>query len=104
MDFIVQNPSAISEMNKAIVDIDSIGEALSGLTPAQVSAYNSLPSDLQTTLFAAASATALAANVSTTMTNNIKKGKYGNEVTDMVSQYAEQQAQAQEQSSDSKGK
>ena len=99
MDFIVKNPSAISDMHKAIVDIDSIGETLSGLTPAHVTAYNSLPSDLQTTLFAAASSVALATNVSNTMTNNVKKGKYGSEVTDMVREYAQQQAQTQEQSS-----
>ena len=97
MDFIVNNPSAISDMNKAIVDVDSIGESLSGLTPAHVTAYNSLPSDVQTTLFNAASAVALATNVSNTMSSNVRKGKYGNEVTDMVREYSEQQEQIKEE-------
>lgn len=88
MDYVLQHPGAIAKMNEGMVESVQIGEQLSSLTAEQISAINSLPSDLRTTLFVdGAAAVALAYNVSKTMDENQKAGKYGNEITDMVSEY-----------------
>ena len=84
MDYILKNPTAISNMNQAIIDIDSFGDGLVGLTAEQVTVLESLPSDLGTTLLAAASGAALALNVVNQVNGKSKSNKYGNEVTDLV--------------------
>ena len=97
MDFIVKNPTAIADMNQAIVDISGYGEGLVGLTAEHMTALQSLPSDLGTTLLAAASGAALAANVASEMKKNHKKGKYGNSVTDMMDEYINGQEMEEEE-------
>ncbi len=88
MDYILQHPGAIAKMNEGMVEAVQIGDQLSSLTVEQISAINSLPSDLKTTLFVdGAAAVALAYNVSKTMDEHQKAGKYGNEITDMVTEY-----------------
>ncbi len=87
MDYLTQNPTAITDMNNALVDTVQIGEHLSGLSLEQVEAINQLPSDLATTLIGATATAALAMNVANSMNANEKAGKYGNEVTDMVAEY-----------------
>lgn len=99
MNYITQHPNAITDMNQAMVDVTNIGEQLTGLTVEHVQAIQSLPSDLQTTLLGAATAGALAYKVSTTMNGNEKRGKYGNEVTNMVSDYVNQQSASVEENS-----
>lgn len=81
---VVDNADKVSHMNQAMVDVTDMGDVLTGLTMEQAATLSSLPSDLQTTLIGAASAAALAFNVSSTMTANQRKGKYGNEITRMV--------------------
>ena len=88
MEYLVQNPTAITEMNQAMIDVTAAGDVLAGL---QLQQLGQLPSDLRTTLFAAASSAALAANVSNTMTEGSRKGKYGNNVTSMVDEYVASQ-------------
>ncbi len=88
MEFVVSHPGAIAKMNEGMVESIQIGENLQALSNVSIEAINSLPSDLRTTLFAdGAAAVALAYNVSKDMNKNEKKGKYGNSVTDMVSEY-----------------
>lgn len=87
MSYLVQHPDAITKMNEAMLETTALGENLIGLTATQVTALTSLPSDLQETLFGAASAGALAYRVSSTMEANKNRGKYGNEVTEMVNEY-----------------
>jgi len=97
MKSLTENPTAIMDMNDAMINTANIGEELTGLTLEQVNTINSLPSDLGTTLLGAATAAALAINVSNTMSNNEKQGKYGNEVTQMVAEYASSKSQTEQQ-------
>ena len=85
MEYIVSHPDAVSNMNQAIVDIQNIGDELVNLSGSQIEAISSLPGNLGPTLISAASACALASRVSNEM--NTKKKRYGNSVTDMVSEY-----------------
>lgn len=88
MDVVIQNPEAIAKMNEGMIESVQIGNDLMQLSAEQITALNSLPSDIKTTLFAnGAAAVALAYNVSKEMTKKANAGKYGNEVTDMVSEY-----------------
>ena len=88
MDVVLQNPEAIAKMNEGMIESVQIGNDLMQLSAEQITALNSLPSDIKTTLFAnGAAAVALAYNVSKEMTKKANAGKYGNEVTDMVSEY-----------------
>ena len=88
MDVVIQNPEAIAKMNEGMIESVQIGNDLMQLSAEQITVLNSLPSDIKTTLFAnGAAAVALAYNVSKEMTKKANAGKYGNEVTDMVSEY-----------------
>ncbi len=89
MDYLSQHPNAITDMNKAIADIADAGEKLSHSSLDKIGVLNQLPNSYRAALFGAATATALAMNVSDTMHKNAKKGKYGNEVTELVNDYAE---------------
>ena len=86
-NYIVSNPDAIVNMNNAAVDVTNLAEGLKGLSAEHVNALSSLPSDMFTTFMAAASSAALAINVSRSMDANMRKGRYGNQVTDMMDEY-----------------
>jgi len=61
---------------------------LQGLSAAHAEALASLPSDMLSTVVAAASASGLALNVSRKMhLNYVKKNGYGNEIIDMMDEY-----------------
>lgn len=94
LQYIQHHPNAIMKMNQAAIDTTAMGESLIGLSATQVQALQSLPSDMQTTLFGAASAGALAYNVAKTTQENSRRGKYqyGNEVTRMVEESMQQEA------------
>ena len=98
--YITQHPDAIAQMNNAVVDISNMA---GGLTFTQIQALQSLPSNMLTSLLSAASVAAIASNVTDTMTANVRKGKYGNEITDMVAEYASEEerkkAEAEERAS-----
>ena len=89
MEYIVANPDAIANMNQGMVEVTELASALQGLSVEHVAALSKLPSDMLSTLVCAASATALALNVSNTMDNKYgkKKRKYGNDITDMMGEY-----------------
>ncbi len=88
MGFVTSHPGAIAKMNEGMVESVQIGENLQALSAEHIQAINSLPSDLRTTLFAdGAAAVALAYTVARDMDKNVASGKYGNKVTDMVSEY-----------------
>ena len=96
MDYLVQNPNAISDMYQGMVDVTNMGESLTGLTIEQVEALQSLPSDMFTTLMGAASSAALAYNCakSTSKNRSSAKSEQEQQIIDMVSEYqASQQAQ-----------
>ena len=86
-NYMVSNPDAIVNMNNAAIDVTNLAEGLKGLSAEHVSALSSLPSDMLTTFMAAASSAALAYNVSKSMDANKRKGRYGNQVTDMMDEY-----------------
>ncbi len=90
--YIQQNPDAITNMNNAIVDIQTAAE---GLTFTQIQALQQVPNSLLVTLLGTASAAALASNINKQMEANVKAGKYGNAVTDMVSEYVAEHTQDQ---------
>jgi len=73
IDYLVQNPTAIMDMNNAIVDTVQIGETLGGLNFEQVEVLSELPSDLATTLIGATATAALAMNVAGTMNSQLKR-------------------------------
>ena len=96
MDYLVQNPNAISDMYQGMVDVTNMGESLTGLTIEQVEALQSLPSDMFTTLMGAASSAALAYNCakSTSKNRSSAKSEQEQQIIDMVSEYqASQQTQ-----------
>ena len=86
-NYMVANPDAIVDMNNAAIDVTNLAEGLKGLSAEHVSVLSSLPSDMLTTFMAAASSAALAYNVSKSMDANKRKGRYGNQVTDMMNDY-----------------
>ena len=97
MQYIAAHPDAIANMNDATLEIMEIGEALQGVTAAHVSALSALPSDMATTLIAAATATAMAGRICATMEDGMRKGKYGNQVTEMMDEYIEQEEEAEDE-------
>lgn len=92
--YIAQNPQAVANMNNAVVDISSMAN---GLSFTQIQALQSLPSDMFVSLVGAASVAAMANQVSNTMSQNVRKGKYGNSVTAMVDEYADEQEALRQQ-------
>ena len=97
MQFVLDHPDAVIKMNEGMVESIQVGEELAGLSAEHIAAINSLPSDLATTLFGtAASIAALTHQAATTMSNNVKSGKYGNKTTDMIQAYIDSKAKASE--------
>ena len=99
MNYLIQNPNAISDMYQGMVNVTNLGENIAGLTATQVEALQSLPSDLQTTLLGAVSSAALAYNCakSTGRTRTSAKSEQEEQVIDLVNNYAnakEMQAEA----------
>ena len=91
--YIEQHPEAITNMNNAMVDIQTAAE---GLTLTQIQALQTIPNSLLVTLLGTASAAALASNINQKMEANVKAGKYGNSVTDMVSEYVAEHTEEEE--------
>lgn len=89
MNYIVANPNAVIDMNNAMADVSTIGKELSNINIAQVTAYSSIPSNIRSTLFTAASSAALAANVASKMKNPTRQtlDEYDNPVTLMMQNY-----------------
>ena len=97
MEYFAKNPDIISQMNQGMVDVTNLGESLIGLSAEQVSMIQSLPSDLATTLVAAASSAALAYNVSRDMNRKYHKRSHKNEVTDMMDDLLYEEYEKEEQ-------
>ena len=93
--YIEQHPDAITNMNNAMVDIQTAAE---GLSFTQIQALQQVPHSLLVTLLGTASAAALASNINQQMEKNVKSGKYGNSVTDMVAEYVEDHTNEEEHS------
>ena len=92
LEFISQNPTAVIDMNQAMVDTVQMGQSLTGLTVEEVQALQNLPSDLQTTLIGAATAAGLAFKTASTMDQRYaKRTGYGNDLTDMVEDFVAKQ-------------
>ncbi len=99
MEYFAKNPDIISQMNQGMVDVTNLGESLIGLSAEQATMIQSLPSDLATTLVAAASSAALAYNVARDMQRKYHKRSHKNEVTDMMDEllYDEYEKEEQEE-------
>lgn len=91
--YIEQHPDAITNMNNAMVDIQTAAE---GLTLTQIQALQTVPNSLLVTLLGTASAAALASNINQKMEANVKAGKYGNSVTDLVDEYVAEHTEEEE--------
>ena len=103
MQFVLDHPDAVIKMNEGMVESIQVGEELAGLSAEHIAAINSLPSDLATTLFGVATSTAaLTYQAASTMNNNVKSGKYGNETTDMIQDYIDSKAKANEAATEEK--
>ena len=94
MQYMVQNPTAIAEMNQAMVDAAAIGDTLSKMQLEHIAALQTMPSNVQSYFLTCASSAALAANVANTA-QGARKHNYGNSVTDMVEEYSETQQNTQ---------
>ncbi len=88
MEYLVSHPTAIADMNQAMVDVTNMGEGLTSLQAAHMEALTSLPSDMASTIVCAASSLLLASHVAQSMRHKAqRKGEYGDEVTDMMDDY-----------------
>ena len=95
MNYLVNHPNAITDMNQAMVDVANIGDELQNL-----SSLGTLPSDMTTTLICAASAALLGHNILRKMEKSPrKKGEYGNDITDMMDDYlyGDEEAEVEEE-------
>lgn len=97
MEYIQQNPDAITAMNQAMVDVTKAGDVLSSMQLEQLIPLTTVPDPVLTTIINGASTAALANNINNSMA--AKKHTYGNDVTAMVDEYVEQQAAPQEERS-----
>ena len=89
MDYLVQHSSAITNMNQAMVDVTDMATTLSALQDVHMTTLASLPSDMYSTLMASFATCCYAGHIMSSMSNNYgKKGKYGNEITEMMEDYA----------------
>lgn len=105
LQYISQNPTAITDMNQAMLDTVNMGQSLTGLTVEQVQALQSLPSDVATTLFGAATAAGLAYKTATTIDQRYtKRTGHGNDLTDMVADFVENQQALQEEQTQGKSR
>ena len=92
MQFIVDNPYAIANMNQAMVDVVNMGESLSTLQAAHLEALSMLPVEMSTKIIGAASSAVLASTVASTLSKGPKKKtKYGDEVTAMMDEYMKEE-------------
>ena len=91
MDYIVANPTAITKMNNSVYEMTELGEELANLSIEQVTALQTIPNTIKENLISSATAASLAINVSNTMHTNYKKGKYGNNITQLVKNYIDTQ-------------
>ena len=88
MDYLVQHSGAVEAMNQGVVDVTDLAGTLSTLNSTHMDVLSSLPSDMYSTLMASFATCAYVGHVTSSMKNSIYKGKYGNEITDMMSEYA----------------
>ena len=102
MNYIVAHPTAITDMNNAMIESTSLGEEIAQLSLDQVTALNSMPSNISNSLLGAAAATSLAMQVANKVNTNNKKGKYGNKITDIVDSYIKYQDTIIEESNKTK--
>ena len=85
MRYFSSHTDAMIQMNQGMVDVAELGEGLIGLTAEQATAIQSLPSDIASTLVAAASASALAYNVARDFEKKVRRTRsQDNIVTQMM--------------------
>ncbi len=99
MQYVVNHPDAISNMNQAMVDVTNIGKTLSNLQIQEIAPLTELPNDMLTTMIGAATAGTLAYRVMSTMEKNERHGKYGNEITDLVENSIQEEQDMEEEKS-----
>ena len=88
LQYVVDNPLAVVNMNNSMLDVGKVANSLDDLANSHLEGLQQLPSDIESTVICAASAAALATKVSLTMDNKYhKKGSYGDEVTDQMEEY-----------------
>ena len=94
MEYLQANPSAITAMNQAMVDVTNAGDVLASMNLQQLIPLTTLPANIRTVIINGAATAALASNINNSM--GAKKHTYGNSVTEMVDEYAEQRTAAPE--------
>ena len=98
MDYIVDHPDAIAEMNQGMVDVTNLAGGLAGLSVEHATALSRLPSDVLSTLVCAASAAGLASHVASTMkSKHTRQNHYGNEITKMMGDYLNSSMESEEE-------
>ncbi|MBQ8131873.1 MAG: hypothetical protein IJ193_05225, partial [Bacilli bacterium] len=70
MQYVVNHPNAIANMNQAAVDVTDLAGTLSGLTAAQVTALSHLPSDMLTTFLGSVASLAFVHRVTDDMSKS----------------------------------
>ena len=96
LQYIVDNPNAIIDMNTTAINATNIADGLIGLSPEYVTALSSLPSDWTTTLLNVAGSAALVNNVIRGMSakekgNSKAKWKESEDIRKMMDEYIETQ-------------
>ena len=87
MDYLVQHAGDIAAMNQGMVDVTNLADTLSTMSIEHMPALASLPSDMYSTLLASFATCAYVGHIASSM-NGHYNGRYGNEITDMMSEYS----------------
>lgn len=88
MEYISAHPTAIADMNQAMVDITNLADTLSSQNITHLASLAALPSDMASTLVCAASSAALATYVTSKMKGfNKTKSTYTEEIAGMMDDY-----------------
>ena len=102
MEYLQANPSAIAAANQAMVDVTNAGDILASMNLQQLIPLTTLPANIRTVIINGAATAALASNINNSM--GARKHTYGNSVTEMVDEYAEQAAAGGETKGNTSGK
>ena len=96
MDYLVQNSGTISAMNQGMVDVTDLASTLSSLNNSHMATLTSLPSDMYSTLMSSFATCVYAGHIAGTMNHENYNGRYGNDITAMMEDYAAEHAEEEE--------
>ena len=102
LQYIIDNPNAIIDMNETAINATNIAEGLMGLSPEYATALSVLPSDWLTTMVNVAGSAALVTNVIKGMAtkgkgNSKAKWKESEDIRKMMDEFIESQKEKEQE-------